>query len=54
MKVSDVGKMIWNEAITGYGKLAIQEGMFLMKQDGYMKALEGKTTIEEVLRVAQI
>jgi len=24
-----------------------------MKQDGYMKVLEGLTTIEEVLRVAQ-
>ena len=32
---------------------AIKEGMITMKQDGYMKALEGVTTIEEVLRVAQ-
>lgn len=32
---------------------AIQEGMITMKQDGYMKALEGTTSIEEVLRVAQ-
>ncbi len=34
-------------------KLAISEGMITMKQDGYLKVLEGITTIEEVLRVAQ-
>lgn len=34
-------------------KQAISEGMITMKQDGYLKALEGVTTIEEVLRVAQ-
>lgn len=33
---------------------AIKDGMILMKQDGYLKALEGITTIEEVLRVAEI
>ncbi|HZZ98673.1 MAG TPA: ATPase, T2SS/T4P/T4SS family [Candidatus Saccharimonadia bacterium] len=32
----------------------IADGMLLMKQDGYLKALDGITTIEEVLRVAQI
>lgn len=32
---------------------AVADGMFLMKQDGYMKALSGITTVEEVLRVAQ-
>lgn len=32
---------------------ALKEGMISMKQDGYLKALEGATTIEEVLRVAQ-
>lgn len=32
---------------------AIKEGMITMKQDGYLKTLEGITTIEEVLRVAQ-
>ncbi|MBD3250199.1 MAG: hypothetical protein GF381_01330 [Candidatus Pacebacteria bacterium] len=31
-----------------------QQGMLLMKQDGYLKALEGITTIEEVLRVAEV
>lgn len=34
-------------------KMAREEGMISMKQDGYLKALEGLTTIEEVLRVAQ-
>jgi len=29
------------------------EGMITMKQDGYLKVLQGNTTIEEVLRVAQ-
>ena len=32
---------------------AVKEGMITMKQDGYLKALEGIITIEEVLRVAQ-
>ncbi len=32
---------------------ALQQGMLLMKQDGYMKVLAGLTTIEEVLRVAE-
>lgn len=35
-------------------KQALVEGMMLMKQDGYIKALNGETTIEEVLRVAEI
>ena len=34
-------------------KLAKSDGMISMKQDGYLKALEGITSIEEVLRVAQ-
>jgi type II secretory ATPase GspE/PulE/Tfp pilus assembly ATPase PilB-like protein len=33
---------------------AVEEGMIQMKQDGYLKVLEGVTTIEEVIRVAQI
>jgi type II secretory ATPase GspE/PulE/Tfp pilus assembly ATPase PilB-like protein len=32
---------------------AVAEGMITMKQDGYQKVLDGTTTIEEVLRVAQ-
>jgi type IV pilus assembly protein PilB len=34
-------------------KQAVSEGMVTMKQDGYVKVLEGVTTIDEVLRVAQ-
>lgn len=34
-------------------KQAREEGMIVMKQDGYLKVLAGVTTIEEVLRVAQ-
>ncbi|EKD87099.1 MAG: hypothetical protein ACD_37C00043G0001 [uncultured bacterium] len=34
-------------------KEAEAEGMITMKQDGYLKALAGVTTIEEVIRVAQ-
>jgi len=33
---------------------AMAEGMMQMKQDGYIKVLNGETTIEEVLRVAEI
>ncbi len=32
---------------------ARQEGLIMMKQDGFLKALDGVTTIEEVLRVAE-
>jgi type IV pilus assembly protein PilB len=32
---------------------AILEGMVTMKQDGYLKVLQGLTTVEEVMRVAQ-
>lgn len=32
--------------------LAVQQGMVTMRQDGYLKALEGLTTLEEVNRVA--
>ena len=33
-------------------RMAISQGMVTMRQDGYMKALQGLTTIEEVNRVA--
>jgi len=35
-------------------KIAITQGTLVMKQDGYLKALEGLTTLEEVLRIAEI
>ncbi len=34
-------------------KTAVVDGMLLMEQDGYVKALDGLTTIEEVMRVAK-
>jgi type IV pilus assembly protein PilB len=34
-------------------KEAREEGMITLKQDGYLKVLDGTTSIEEVLRVAQ-
>lgn len=34
-------------------KQAIQEGMITLKQDGYLKAIHGITSVEEVLRVAE-
>ena len=33
-------------------RMAVQQGMITMRQDGYLKALEGITTLEEVNRVA--
>lgn len=55
LPVSDtLGKMILSHADdTEIEKRAVEEGMITMKQDGYLKALEGVTTMEEVLRVAQ-
>jgi len=35
-------------------KAAMEDGMIIMKQDGYLKVLDGVTTIEEVIRVAQV
>lgn len=40
-------------AVQEIEKQAIADGMITMKQDGYMKVIEGITTVEEVLRVAQ-
>ncbi|MCA9369913.1 MAG: type II/IV secretion system protein [Pseudomonadales bacterium] len=51
----EIGKCIMQQKpASELEELAIKDGMLLMKQDGYLKALEGITTIEEVLRVAQI
>lgn len=56
MKVTEeIGKLILErKPANELEELAQRDGMLLMKQDGYLKALEGITTIEEVLRVAQI
>jgi type IV pilus assembly protein PilB len=49
-----IGRLILERApASEIEKQAIEEGMITMKQDGYLKAVEGITTIEEVLRVAQ-
>lgn len=49
-----VGRFILERAPAGeIEKQAVEEGMVTMKQDGYLKAVEGMTTIEEVIRVAQ-
>ncbi|HPD45182.1 MAG TPA: type II secretion system protein GspE, partial [Candidatus Woesebacteria bacterium] len=55
MPVSEkIAKLIVSKAAAAdIQKQAIEEGMLTMKQDGYVKVLEGITTIEEVLRVAQ-
>ncbi len=49
-----IGRMVLERASADQvEKQAVEEGMITMKQDGYLKVLEGVTTIEEVLRVAQ-
>lgn len=49
-----IGKLILEHASSGaIEEAAVAAGMITMKQDGYLKALEGKTTMEEILRVAQ-
>lgn len=48
----DIQKMIVNRATSAeIQKLAVSQGMITMRQDGYLKALSGVTTIEEVNRV---
>ena len=55
LSVNDkIGKLILERAAaSAIEKAAVEDGMLLMKQDGYLKVLEGVTSIEEVLRVAQ-
>jgi len=49
-----IGRMILiRETSQAIEEQAVVEGMITMKQDGFMKVLEGITTIEEVLRVAE-
>jgi type IV pilus assembly protein PilB len=50
----EIGKLIINHASTSeIQDLAIKNGMITMQQDGFLKALEGVTTVEEVLRVTK-
>lgn len=55
MPVSEkISKLIVEKAAASQiQKQAMEEGMLTMKQDGYAKVLEGVTTMDEVLRVAQ-
>jgi len=46
--------ILQQESAKNIEEQAKKEGLITMKQDGYLKALEGITTIEEVLRVAEI
>lgn len=49
-----LGKLIVSKAAASdIQKLAMEEGMLTMKQDGYVKVLEGATSMDEVVRVAQ-
>jgi type IV pilus assembly protein PilB len=50
-----IARLIMEQADAGtVEKQAVAEGMITLKQDGYLKVLEGVTTIEEVIRVAQV
>lgn len=52
---STINRMILQQASAkDIEALAKKEGLIMMKQDGYLKALDGVTTIEEVLRVAEV
>ena len=53
--VSDIiAKLILEHASSqAIEEAALNGGMITMKQDGYLKVVEGITTLEEVLRVAQ-
>lgn len=49
-----IGRLILERApASDIEKVALERGMVTMKQDGYLKVLEGISTIEEVLRVAE-
>jgi type II secretory ATPase GspE/PulE/Tfp pilus assembly ATPase PilB-like protein len=55
MPVSEnIAKLILRRADSAtLEKQSVAEGMITIKQDGYLKVLDGLTTIDEVLRVAQ-
>jgi len=49
-----IGRMMMEDVLTSdVEKTAVEDGMITMIQDGYLKAIEGITTIEEVLRVSK-
>jgi type II secretory ATPase GspE/PulE/Tfp pilus assembly ATPase PilB-like protein len=50
----EIGKLIVGRSSTeDIQHVAIKNGMITMQQDGFLKALEGITTVEEVLRVTR-
>lgn len=55
LKVTEqIGRMIMdNSSSDDIANEAVRNGMITMVQDGYLKALDGITTIEEVLRVSK-
>ena len=49
----EVEDLIIQTATSGQiNEMGVQQGMVTMRQDGYLKALSGVTTLEEVNRVA--
>ena len=55
LKVTErIGKLILERApAIQIEQAAVTDGMVLMEQDGYIKVLDGMTTLEEVMRVAK-
>ncbi|HEX7456543.1 MAG TPA: GspE/PulE family protein [Candidatus Nanoarchaeia archaeon] len=55
MPITDkIGRLILERSPAGkIEEQAVEEGMVKLIQDGYLKALEGITTIEEILRVSR-
>ncbi len=52
---SSINRLILQQASAkDIEEMAKKEGLITMKQDGYLKVLDGITTIEEVLRVAEM
>ena len=56
LKVTEkIARLIMERAdATMVEKAATDDGMIIMKQDGYLKVLDGVTSLEEVIRVAQV
>jgi type II secretory ATPase GspE/PulE/Tfp pilus assembly ATPase PilB-like protein len=46
-------QILENRAASELEKIAIQQGMLTLLQDGYLRVVEGNTTLEEVMRVAK-
>jgi len=54
MVTEKIGKLILEHSpASAIAQAAVSDGMLLMEQDGYLKALEGVTTLEEVKRVSK-